>query len=80
MYKIKCNVDLGILPLYEFKKINKWGTEVYEKWYKSIGYQIRKDRSIHKYKDIGWYTIERKVNKQDIDRLEINNLVEKEED
>lgn len=51
---------------------------IYEKWYKTIGYTIDKDRIIHKLKDMGFYTEERKMTKQDIQRLGIAYLVVKE--
>lgn len=51
---------------------------IYEKWYKTIGYTIDKDRIIHKLKDMGFYTEEHKIAKQDIQRLGIADLVVKE--
>jgi hypothetical protein len=51
---------------------------IYEKWYKTIGYIIDKDRVVHKLKDMGFYTEEYKITKQDIQRLGIANLVVKE--
>ena len=51
---------------------------IYEKWYKTIGYTIDKDRIIHKLKDMGFYTEEHKMAKQDIQRLGIADLVVKE--
>ncbi|WP_455937221.1 hypothetical protein [Gemella morbillorum] len=74
MLKIRDDVDLKELKKYGFKM----EMSIYEKWYKTIGYTIDKDRIIHKLKDMGFYTEERKITKQDIQRLELSNLVVKE--
>lgn len=74
MLKIRKDVDLKELKKYGFKM----EMCIYEKWYKTIGYTIDKDRIIHKLKDMGFYTEERKITKQDIQRLGIAKLVIKE--
>lgn len=74
MLKIRKDVDLKELKKYGFKM----EMCIYEKWYKTIGYTIDKDRIIHKLKDMGFYTEERKITKQDIQRLGIAKLVVKE--
>lgn len=74
MLKIRDDVDLEELEKYGFK-IEMC---IYEKWYKTIGYTIDKDRVVHKLKDMGFYTEEYKITKQDIQRLGIANLVVKE--
>lgn len=74
MLKIRDDVDL--------KELEKFGFKIeiclYEKWYRTIGYTIDKDRIIHKLKDMGFYTEERKITKQDIQKLGIAKLVVKE--
>ena len=74
MLKIRDDVDL--------KELEKFGFKIeiclYEKWYRTIGYITDEDRIIHKLKDMGFYTEERKITKQDIQRLELSNLVVKE--
>lgn len=74
MLKIRDDVDLKELKKYGFKM----EMSIYEKWYKTIGYTIDKDRIIHKLKDMGFYTEERKITKQDIQKLGIAKLVVKE--
>lgn len=74
MLKIRDDVDLKELEKYGFKM----EMCIYEKWYKTIWYTIDKDRIIHKLKDMGFYTEERKMAKQDIQRLGISDLVVKE--
>ena len=72
--RIRDDVDLKELEKYGFKM----EMCIYEKWYKTIGYTIDKDRIIHKLKDMGFYTEEHKIAKQDIQRLGIADLVVKE--
>ena len=71
MLKIRDDVRLKELEKYGFKM----EMCIYEKWYKTIGYTIDEDRIIHKLKDMGFYTEERKITKQDIQRLGIADLV-----
>ena len=77
MLKIKDDVDLKELEKLGFEKENNGGTLIYEKWYRSIGYVITKDRIIHKLKDLKWYTGEYNMQKLDLKRLGISALVEK---
>ena len=80
MLKIKDDVDLKELEKFGFEIENSWGIPIYEKWYRTIGYAITRDRAIHKLKDMGVYTDEWKITKQDIKRIGIADLVEKVED
>lgn len=74
MLKIRDDVDLKELEKFGFKT----NMRIYEKWYRTIGYIIEKDRTIHKFKNRGFYIEEHKITKQDIQRLGIINLVVKE--
>ena len=76
-YRMKRDIDLSELESYGFILTEIWGIEAYIKWHGHIGYLIRKDGSIHKYKDCVWYKEEMKFLKPDMDKLGINNLVEK---
>lgn len=50
----------------------------YEKKYRKISYSIaKKDRVIHKIKDVGFYEDEYDMTNQDIKRLGIADIVEK---
>lgn len=77
MLKIKNEIELEELLKHGFEIDRTWGISTYEKMYRKISYIVTTDRVIHKLKDIGYYTDELKMTKQDIKRLGIADLVEK---
>lgn len=77
MLKIRDDVDLKELEKFGLEIENSHGIPIYEKWFRTIGYIVTRDRIIHKLKDMGAYTDECKITKQDIKRLGIADLVEK---
>lgn len=79
MYKIKSEVDLEKLKEFGFVECNIFKTS-YERMFRTISYWVTKDRTLHKLKDMGYYTDELKVTAQDIKRLGIEKFVKKVED
>jgi hypothetical protein len=79
MYKIKDEIDLEKLKQFGFEKCNIFGT-AYEKMYVKISYCVTKDRFLHKFRDMGYYTDELKMMNQDIKRLGIEKFVKKVDD
>ena len=78
MLKIRDDVDLKELEKFGFEKKISYGGTFYERWYRTVGYSIDKNGILYKLKDLGPYTEEFKITKQDISRLDIADLIEME--